>query len=324
VPLLGVLFVVGCPSAEDGWPTGSGKKRIMVSFAPLYCFATNVAGDDADVQCLLTDQGPHEYEVQSRDGLRLHRADLFLINGFELDNRFAKSLKNNAANPNLPIVDVADFVPKDQRRPPLAEDNDPKEKGKDEHEHHGQYDPHVWLGIPQAREMVNGIRNKLKEIDPAHAKGYDERADAYIAKLTKILDDGKERLAKKSEKRMLTFHDSLQYFGPSLGLDVVASLQERPDEAPSEQRLGKLLEICLEPTKRKPPEPAIRVIAVEPSQTSNTAAQAFKEELQRKGVKDAEIVEIDVLEEVAGNDLSPQLYEEKMRANIDRLVKALK
>jgi ABC-type Zn uptake system ZnuABC Zn-binding protein ZnuA len=339
LPVVGLA--AGCGKVADGWPDKPGK-RVMVSFAPLYCFAANVAGDDAVVQCLLFDQGPHEYDYKPQDAVRLHRADLFLINGLGLDEKFAATLKGNASNGKLPIVEVGECIPQNQLRKPL-ESADAAD-AKDDGHHHGDIDPHVWLGLPQAILMVDRIRDELKKIDPAHAAGYDQRATAYKEKLSKILADAKDRLSKKTEKQLVTFHDSLQYFAAALGLTIENSLQAHPDEEPNQQRLAKLVERCLEPTLREKPEPAIRIIAVEPGQQSNPAARTLLRELQvklkerRKKLQEEgktlaeaeriapepEIVEIDVLEEAAENDLTPELYERKMRDNIDRLVKALK
>src|SRR5947209_3361556 len=63
----------GCRRAEDVWP-GTGKKRVLASFPPLYCFAKNVAGDDADVRCLLKAQGPHDFTPHANDVLLARNA----------------------------------------------------------------------------------------------------------------------------------------------------------------------------------------------------------------------------------------------------------
>src|SRR5439155_6981464 len=87
---LGVaLSATGCGQpANKIWPEGKSP-RVLVSFAPLYSFVANVAGDDAAVLTLLTTTGPHEYQPTSQDTLKLRQADLFFINGLDLDESFA-------------------------------------------------------------------------------------------------------------------------------------------------------------------------------------------------------------------------------------------
>src|SRR5215204_157592 len=66
---------------DDGWPKDKPGPKVAVSFAPLYCFAVNVAGDDAVVRNLLTSSGPHHFQPTDRDARLLRRADLFFVNG---------------------------------------------------------------------------------------------------------------------------------------------------------------------------------------------------------------------------------------------------
>src|SRR5438876_1095554 len=71
------LALPGCTPAKDVWQEAKpGQKRILVSFAPLYCMTRAVAGEDAYVLCLLTTTGPHEFRDNPLDMLKLRKADL--------------------------------------------------------------------------------------------------------------------------------------------------------------------------------------------------------------------------------------------------------
>src|SRR5262245_56233971 len=91
---LAVLFVIvigiglvlpGCGNTEDDWPKDKAGPKVVVSFAPLYCFAMNVADNDAVVRNLLTTSGPHHFQPTDRDARLLRRADLFFVNGLGLE-----------------------------------------------------------------------------------------------------------------------------------------------------------------------------------------------------------------------------------------------
>src|SRR5438309_1428171 len=79
-------------------------------------------------------------------------------------------------------------------------------------DHKHDTDPHVWLSPDHAVLMVNTIRDALKEADPAHAAGYDQRAAAYVAKLTALKTYGVDKFKSKRDNRLVSFHDSLAYF----------------------------------------------------------------------------------------------------------------
>src|SRR5687767_11818564 len=90
---LGVSLLSGCTRSADPWASAApGQKRVLTSFTPLYCFTANVAKGHAQVQCLTTAEGPHDYAATPADALKVAGADLFVINGLELDDRFAENL----------------------------------------------------------------------------------------------------------------------------------------------------------------------------------------------------------------------------------------
>src|SRR5262245_61397518 len=88
-----VALVPGCSSGDDGWPKDKAGPKVVVSFAPLYCFATNVAGEDAVVRNLLTTSGPHHFNPTDKDARLLRRADMFLVNGIGLEGDKPEGMK---------------------------------------------------------------------------------------------------------------------------------------------------------------------------------------------------------------------------------------
>lgn len=308
---IALLGVSGCGKVTDPWPDKPGP-RVMVTFPPLYCFAANVAGDDATVKCLLNTTGPHDYAANAQDALKLHRANLFLINGLELDESFADKLQRNADNPGLKVVKVGECIPKSQLRKLDASE---AEGHEGHHHHHGEYDPHVWMGLPEAIKMVECVRDQLKQVDPAHAAGYDARAAAYIARLKNLQADGEMKLADKKDRNLISFHDSLAYFARTFKLNIVNNIEARVGEQPSSATLSQLVKDCR--------EKKVRLLAVEPQYPTNTAAETLLREIRKKGVPDADFVVIDPLETVAPPELTPDFYEKRMRENIDHLAKQL-
>src|SRR5262245_17476685 len=102
----GLLAVLpaGCgPKADaDPW-AGKPGKRVLVSFPPLYCFATAVAGEDATVLAMMSDVGPHTYEGTERDARLLQGADVFFINGLGLEDDLARKLMAGTSNKSVKL-----------------------------------------------------------------------------------------------------------------------------------------------------------------------------------------------------------------------------
>lgn len=313
VPLGLLAALPGCGGGgPDGtWPDRPGPK-VVVSFAPLYSFAVNVAGDDAVVKNVMTTDGPHDFNPTDTDARLLRRADLFLINGLKLDNDLAAKLQKNSGNAALKVVDLGSRIPARQL---LVADHDHDDEHHHDHHHH-DHDPHVWLGPDQAVFLVEGIRDALKEADPAHADGYTQRAAAYVDTLRKLKADGLELLKGKQDRKLVTFHESLGYFGEAFKLRIVGSVQKKPGVEPNAEELSDLLKVCRGGN--------VRLIAVEPQYTAHTSAKTVLDELRRNGVPDAELVEIDPLETVRPDGLTAGWYESRMRANLQSLAAKMK
>lgn len=315
----GLVLAVGCGSREKETEQRTGPK-VLVSFPPLYSFTKSVAGDDAHVDVLLTGTGPHSEPDPTADQLKLaKKADLFFIVGLGFDESIADKIKNAGGKSKFDVpVELGEKIekldPKLLREGGHHHHHDAKNEKKEEHEEEG-HDPHLWLSPTHAKLMVEIIRDELKKLDPPHAIGYDSRATAYISRLDQLLKDGKAKLKDKSEKSIVTFHDSFGYFADAYGLTIAGSVQVEPGHEPSTDHLKELVRICI--------DKKVRVIAVEP-QFNRNHAEVVKAALTNKGLKDVELVEIDPLETCNDNEISAELYEQKMRTNLQNLADKLK
>jgi zinc transport system substrate-binding protein len=306
----------GCGKHEDPWESvPGGPPRVLVSFTPLYCFTKAVAGDDVKVLSLLTTIGPHDHKPTADDALAARKADLFLVNGLDLDD-FVTRVANNSGNPNKDLIKkVGDAIPEDKLIHTEEEDPKEKEKGKKHDHEHGEHDPHVWLGPDTAILMVKEICKLLQEKDPSRKKTYQDNADAYVKKIQQLHADGLKALKNVKNKKFVTNHESFRYFARAFGLTVLDSIQTQPGVTADAGQMAKLIKLC--------EDEKVRVIAVEP-QYSRAGAEALRDNLKGKKL-DVEIIELDPIETAADRaSLTPNYYLEKMKANIDTLVKHLK
>jgi zinc transport system substrate-binding protein len=312
VALVGLFLVgqFGCHKAPNPWDgIEGGNIKVLVSFPPLYCFTKGVADKDAKVMSLLVAVGPHEHQAGADDAHIAGGADLFLVNGLQLDD-FVTAVANASGNKKIKIVKIADeALPKTSRLKMHEED------GGDHAGHkHGEWDPHVWLGIEQAILMVQKICTTLKDTDAAHAADYDKRAAAYIEKLKQLQADGKKMLEGKKNRKIVASHESLAYFCKSFDLEVVGAIMPMAGVEPDAAQLAKLEGLCKEHN--------VRVVAIEP-QYSRKDAETLLRALEKKGHK-LVIVEIDPMETAPPDQLvDGDYYFRVMRRNLENLAKTL-
>ena len=320
-----MLLPLGCGAPSSPWAGQPGPPRVVVTFAPLHCFVKNVAGDDVGLLPLATTSGPHLYEPTVDEALKLRQADLFFVNGLELDERFADRLARTSANKKLQGQGGGYVMIGERLRAKGLVDKMAEHAGHAHHHHgpgheghhHGEYDPHVWLGVPQAIGIVEVIRDELKRIHPDGAAGYDSRAAAYVAELKELHEYGRAALAAKKERSLVTNHDSLHYFAKTFGLTVAGVVQIQAGTDADSATLAELIKTCKEKD--------VRVIAAEPQFQQRGAATALVKELRGRGLTDAALIEIDPLETVTpGETLDRGWYVRRMKVNIDTLAGTLR
>lgn len=324
----------GCTRSTPVWRDRGGPPRVVVTIPPLDNFVRSVGGKHVGVVCLCTTQGPHHYQFNAEDAMLLREADLFFAIGLTLDDKFADPLQRGSHNPHLQYVNIGEVLhTRDEGKPAKEKLLLANEATHDEHEDepghahphdHGAYDPHIWLGIPQAIAMVEIIRDRLKKVDPQNEADYDKNAEKYIETLTRLHTYGKEKLKDKKNRKIIAFHESLRYFAKSFDVDIVDVIELTPGAEAGQGHVAQLAKKCLEND--------IRVIAVEPQYPQETAAEKLRKAVTEKdNNKDITRVEIDPLETVDKNDLkkdekelnSPDWYAQRMRRNLDNLAKAL-
>jgi zinc transport system substrate-binding protein len=317
------FLLVSCGSGVDAWNGQPGPPRVVVSFAPLECFVRNVGGDDVGVLSICTTGSPHHADPPVDEANKLTRADLVFANGLELDDDFMKRLGDASRNPKFRGKDSSGFIKLGDRmveeKPTLVfkEEDDDKGHGHEHDHHHGDYDPHIWLGIPQAIRMVEIIRDELKKVDAPRSADYDRRAAEYIERLKKLQADGKEMLKDKKNRGIVTTHDSCHYFAASFDLTVEGVLEAAPGNEADAVALKDLITRCV--------EKKVRVIATEPKfATQQGVANILLKELRGRKVPDPQIIELDPLESLTGDEkLDRGWYERRMRKNLKALEEAL-
>lgn len=245
----------------------------------------------------------------------MNKADLLLAVGLRLDDTFADAMRTMARRGDLRFVKLASKIPSSTLIK-FRHTHAPGEK----HDHsHGEYDPHVWLGLKEAAILAQGIGDELGMIDKPNAAEYTANAKNLIERLEKLHAEGKKMLGEKKTNRIISFHEALGYFARSFELDVVDVIEQGPGSEPTAGHLAQIVKLCSDPDK------PIGCITVEPQYPTSSSATIIQKELANKKIT-MPLVEIDPMETVDLGELEKdagQWYENVMRKNLANLAKAL-
>lgn len=311
-------FTLGCNGAATTAgvksPWGApGKLRVLTSIVPIYCLTAEIAGEDAEVLCLMTAHGPHDFTPTSEDAKLFTEANLLIINGLKLEGDNVDRMVANAGNRGLKMVRVGNSLPNDRL---LHTEGITHYHGDKLVTHPGGADPHVWLGIDEALLMVDTITESLVDRDAAHAAGYQQRAAGVKARLARLKGQYQD-LASGQHGGVITFHDSFRYFARTFQFAIAGTIRDvRGDQPLSPAALREQAE---EFRKKN-----VRVIGVEPQYPRGVAENLAKEMGGQVKIIDLDPIETGPPLEGHAYKVDTNYYFGRLEMNLKNLRQALK
>ncbi len=276
------------------------RMAILTTFAPVHCFASNVAGDAADVSVLVPpNAGPHDYSFSPADIQKIAKADVLIINGAGLENWLQRGLRS-AGRKDLSVVDTSagiQLITGLEVRPLPGTHSQPVPDA-------GGINPHIWLSPANAIRQVETIREALVAKDPANADTYRTNAAGYLKRLNALDKRIRAATALFPNRNLITFHDTFPYFARDYGFRVVATFEEFPGQEPSPRMIEQLRKIIATGD--------VSALFSEP-QYSPKAMEVIGKELN------VPVVQLDPMET---GDGSKDFYERVTQKNLDALVAA--
>ncbi|MDR0271279.1 metal ABC transporter substrate-binding protein [Paenibacillus sp.] len=272
---------VAIPAATD---TASGKLQIEASFYPMYEFASQVAGDLADIHLLIpASVEPHDWEPTPQDIGKIEQADILVYNGGGLEGWVEQVLASSTSSKLSAVeaskgLELMEGTEDHEHEGEEAHDHhdeisankdehdhhDEVSANKDEHDHrdeagtnqdagaqqddhdHGGLDPHVWLSPKLAIQEVRNIEAALIAKAPEHKDEFTKNADAYVAKLEQLDDDYRKALENTKRKDFITQHTAFGYLAKTYGLTQVPIAGLSPEQEPSALAMTEVVKFAKE------------------------------------------------------------------------------
>lgn len=239
-----ILLLTGCAPLQQQ----TDKTKVVATIFPLYDFAREIAGDDAEVKMLLKPGAEvHSYEPTPQDIIAIQNCDVFLYIGGESDE-WVRNVLESIDTTHMQVVALMDSVE-------AAEEAEGGFAWNGEHEHnendahiHGEqsmeYDEHIWTSPKNAMLMAEAIGKALQAADRSHADGYESRATAYAEKLRQLDQDLTKTIAE-AERNTIIFADRFPflYLVRDYGLNYYAAYPGCSSEAePSAATVAAIIE----------------------------------------------------------------------------------
>ena len=158
------------------------------------------------------------YDPTPGDMIRISEADMFIYTGAEMEP-WAQELADSVDMSKVKVVDASSGVSmmkeEDEEHEHAEAEEDSAHAEEDSHDHSSHhhehtYDPHIWLDMQNAIQMVKNIEDAFCEADPDNAEVYKANAEAYIEKL-EALDSELKSITAGGNRRDVVFGGRFAY-----------------------------------------------------------------------------------------------------------------
>ena len=247
-----VALLAGCTSqgSSDNAKTTSDavskKLNIVASFYPMYDFAKKVAGDNADVTCLVpAGTEPHDWEPSTKDMKTIQDADILVYNGAGREQDVRDGLGKES---KLVAVEASQGIEL-RKLDHEDEDHDHESDTEKEHEHehhHGDTDPHVWLSPVNAMAQMKNICDALSKADAAHKDVYEDNYKKAQANFETLDSEYHKQLDPLSNKTIVVSHEAFGYMCDAYGLKQMPIEGVEADAEPDAQQMKEIADFVKE------------------------------------------------------------------------------
>lgn len=241
------LFFIFSLAVSLIWATAvSAKTQVAVTLYPIYLLAQGVADKEHfELICLQKSGDTHELAISAKDIAALKNVKLLITSELGLDNAVVTTVKK--AWPKIHTLNVSKKIALIKSKL----DNEKEEEhfanhhheGIEHQHHHGEIDPHIWLGLDNAKTILDTIASNLIKLEPNSKNAVNNNLKSALEKINQLERLVQSNLAQKSIK-LIAFHSAWSYFERSTGVKVVASISVNPETEPSAQRIKEIVQLA--------------------------------------------------------------------------------
>ena len=213
----------------------SDKAVVYTSFNAMYQITKEIAGDKADVECLMPSGAePHDWEPSAGDIVKLQKADIFVYSSDDMETWVSDVL--NSAKSGLDVVEASKDI--------TEIDVDVHEN--DDGHSHGGHDPHVWLDPKNAVIQAQSITDELCKTDSENADYYKQNLAVFKEKAENLDNEYKQVLQNAKTKYIIVSHEAYGYLCKAYGLEQIGIEGVMADSEPSPAKMAEIVNFSKE------------------------------------------------------------------------------
>nr|VFJ73907.1 MAG: zinc transport system substrate-binding protein [Candidatus Kentron sp. FW] len=255
---LKILFAIGVSLmfASGPWAQAVPTPRVVVSILPIHSLVSGVMQGIGTPTLIVKGYGsPHTYRMRPSIVSALHGADLIFWVGPTLETFLRKPLSSLPKTARVVALLEADGLALigNRKSGPWEDHSHSHQQFPDDHSHSGEnhpvppgvtrplgYNPHIWLDLGNARQLIKAIARELSRVDPAGEARYRTNANAVLRRIGGLEEKMQARLSPLEGIPYLVFHDAFVYLERHYRLRAVGSVTASPEQISGARRIADL------------------------------------------------------------------------------------
>ncbi len=211
---------------------------VAATVPDLAAITKEIGGANVNVTSLsLSTQDPHFVDAKPNLVLKLHKADLLIAVGLDLEIGWLPTLQTQARNSKIQVgsagyVECSQFVK-------VLDINGHADRTQGDV--HPAGNPHYLYDPRRAAACAKGIAARLAKIDPSHAKSYQKGLNGFVGRLDKARKGWETRLAAYKNQPIISYHKSMSYLADWLGLREIGTLEPKPGIPPTATHVVEII-----------------------------------------------------------------------------------
>ena len=211
--------------------------NIISSVKPIAFITQAVSDGVTNTDILLPDgASPHTYSLKPSDLAKIKTAELIIWVGEDLETFMPTVLKSIDKNKQIELMDIPTIKSLLRTSTNNHDQQETHSHNNDSyHDHHGEYDEHIWLSPKIAKEIAQAVHDKLITIYPDKKDIIDENLNEFTVKLAETEQNIAKKLINVQNNGYFVFHDAYGYFESQFGLKNLGSFTINPAVQPGVQ-----------------------------------------------------------------------------------------
>jgi len=239
---------------------GLAELKVVATTSEYGALAKEIGGARVTVTTIAKPtEDPHFVDARPSQIVAMHRADVLIEGGAELEIGWLAPLLDGARNPRI-LAGAPGRVVASQGIKLL---DIPQSADRSQGDTHLAGNPHFMLDPENAKVVAAHLARVFTALDAAGAQSFQTNLATSTAALDAKIREWTTLLAPFEGRPIVTYHPTWRYFSHRFGLDASTFLEPKPGIPPSPPHLAQVI--------AKMQAQNIRVLLLEPYQPRKTA-----------------------------------------------------